>query len=172
MFFMMSPYFQQLLWINATGITAKGIKAAKLKRLSLSVPPYEEQGRIVQSLEKLLEYCGQLEIDLSKAQLFAGQIAVAFIEAITGIRIEEKEKMKPPKTELVSTLRVGTSPTTNDQAPLTIILIKNSNVLSAKALWNISGLEIDDFYQQLKIEMAKGWIVQPEIAYMKEVESS
>jgi hypothetical protein len=37
----------------------------------------------------------------------------------------------------------------------------------------MSGLvEIDAFYQQLKTELAKGWIVQPEVAYMKEVEAS
>jgi hypothetical protein len=39
-------------------------------------------------------------------------------------------------------------------------------------LWGSSGLEIDTFYQQLKTEMANGWIVQPEAAYMKEVETA
>jgi type I restriction enzyme S subunit len=81
--------------------------------------------------------------------------------------------MKAPKTELVSNLCIGINPTTRDHAPLAAILRKNNGVLPAKTLWNMSGLvEIDAFYQQLKTEMAKGWIVQPEVAYMKEVEAS
>lgn len=79
--------------------------------------------------------------------------------------------MKAPKTELVSTLRVGVSPTNKEQALLAAILVKNNNELSAKTLWNVSGLEIDAFYLQLKTEMVRGWIVQPEVAYMKEVEA-
>ena len=80
--------------------------------------------------------------------------------------------MKAPKIALVANLRLGLSPTNGAHAPLTAILVRNRGELSAKALWNSSGLEIDAFYQQLKTEMANGWIVQPEVAYMKEVEAS
>ena len=38
-YFIISPYFQKLLAENATGTTAQGIKAAKLKKLLLPVPP-------------------------------------------------------------------------------------------------------------------------------------
>ena len=80
--------------------------------------------------------------------------------------------MKAPKTELVSNLRIGkASPTNKEQAPLTTILIKQGE-LPAKSLWSTSGMEIDAFYQQLKTEMAKGWIVQPEVAYVKELEAN
>jgi type I restriction enzyme S subunit len=99
-------------------------------------------------------------------------LATAAVASITGIRIEDKKKMKAPKTELISTLRIGISPTNGEQAPLAAILVKNNGELPAKALWNSSRLDIDAFYQQLKTEMAKGWIVQPEVAYMKEVEAS
>ena len=80
--------------------------------------------------------------------------------------------MKVPKTELVSTLRVGVSPANSERAPLAAILIRNNGEIPAKTLWQASGLEIDAFYQQLKTEMARGWIVQPEVAYMREVEAS
>jgi type I site-specific restriction endonuclease len=33
----------------------------------------------------------------------------------------------------------------------------------------MSSLEIDDFYRQLKTEMTRGWIVEPESAYVREV---
>lgn len=61
MYFMMSPTFQDILWQNASGITAKGIKAAKLRRLSVFVPPIEEQERIVRRIESLFRYCQQLD---------------------------------------------------------------------------------------------------------------
>ena len=80
--------------------------------------------------------------------------------------------MKAPKTELVSNLRIAVSPTTREQAPLAAILVRHQGELSAKALWGSSGLKIDAFYQQLKTEMAQGWIVQPEAAYMKERETA
>jgi type I restriction enzyme S subunit len=49
------------------------------------------------------------------------------------------------------------------------LITKHEGELSAKALWQQSGLEIDAFYQQLKTEMANGWIVEPEKTVMKEV---
>jgi len=55
-YFLISPYFQKLLAENATGTTAQGIKAAKLKKLLLPVPPLVEQRRIVARLEELLPH--------------------------------------------------------------------------------------------------------------------
>ena len=54
MYFMLSPYFQKALKNNATGTTAQGIKAARLKKLMLPVPPVEEQARIASKVEELL----------------------------------------------------------------------------------------------------------------------
>ncbi len=80
--------------------------------------------------------------------------------------------MKVPKTELVSRLQTKSKPKPTDQAPLADLLSKHKGELAAKTLWQQSGLEIDAFYQQLKTEMANGWIVEPEQATMKEVEAS
>lgn len=55
MYFMLSPYFQKALKNNATGTTAQGIKAARLKKLMLPVPPVEEQARIASKVEELLK---------------------------------------------------------------------------------------------------------------------
>ncbi|OHC65081.1 MAG: hypothetical protein A2040_17345 [Rhodocyclales bacterium GWA2_65_19] len=48
-------------------------------------------------------------------------------------------------------------------------LMRSKGELAAKAVWQASGLEIDEFYRQLKTEMAHGWIVQPEVAYVRDV---
>jgi hypothetical protein len=46
--------FQSLLNRTATGLTAKGIKAAKLKRLPVAIPPLAEQIRIVAKVDELM----------------------------------------------------------------------------------------------------------------------
>lgn len=55
MYFMLSPFFQDLIWSQATGTTAKGIKAARLKELKIPVPPEEEQKRIAGKISILFE---------------------------------------------------------------------------------------------------------------------
>lgn len=80
--------------------------------------------------------------------------------------------MKAPRTELITKLDIGVKPKATDLAPLANLIAKSKDGLSAKALWQQSGLEIAAFYQQLKTEMAKGWIDEPEPAVMKEVEAS
>jgi type I restriction enzyme S subunit len=56
--------FQDLLNKTATGLTARGIKGAKLKRLPLAVPPLAEQRRIVAKVDELMAMCDRLEASL------------------------------------------------------------------------------------------------------------
>jgi len=49
-------------------------------------------------------------------------------------------------------------------------LAKHSSELSAKVLWNHSGMEIDAFYRQLRTEIANGWIEEPQKAEMRIIE--
>lgn len=146
-----------------------GLSAGKLKTVTLPIPALEEQKRIVAKIDQLLELVDQLALRIIRKYATANDLAVAMVAAITGTQIKEQEKMKAPKMELVSKLKVGTSPKQKDQAPLTSLLTKNKGELSAKMLWTHSGLEIAEFYQQLKTEMTNGWIVEPEKAVMREV---
>ena len=89
--------------------------------------------------------------------------------------------MKTRKNELISNLKIAKKPKLADKAKLATILQKQKGELSTKALWQQSGLEIDDFYQQLRNEIAAGWIAEPvkedpekkgsyiSDAYMKEI---
>ena len=81
--------------------------------------------------------------------------------------------MKAPKTELVTRLEIAPRPERpkSDQ-PLAALLEEEKDGMVAKALWQRSGLAIDAFYQQLKTEMAAGWIVEPEPAQMREIDPS
>jgi type I restriction enzyme S subunit len=60
--------FQLILDKTATGLTAKGIKAAKLKRLPVAIPPLAEQHRIVAKVDELMALCDQLEAQLTTTQ--------------------------------------------------------------------------------------------------------
>jgi type I restriction enzyme, S subunit len=102
----------------------------------------------------------------------AEAFAKASVAAITGAKIEENEKMKAPKTELISMVKAGKKTSLSADAPLAAILNKHKGVLSAKALWQQSGLTIDAFYQQLKNELAQGWIALPQEAEMKILEEA
>lgn len=57
----LSTPFQRLLDKHGTGVTAKGIKASKLRQLPIAVPPLAEQKRIVAKVDELMALCDRLE---------------------------------------------------------------------------------------------------------------
>ena len=64
MFALMSDPMQSLIGANASGTTAKGIKAASLKPLPIPIPPLAEQHRIAAKVDELMALCDQLEASL------------------------------------------------------------------------------------------------------------
>ena len=76
--------------------------------------------------------------------------------------------MKVPETELIANLRLGQAPSIKSQAPLATLLVRHKGEMSAKDLWQRFGGEIDDFYAQLKAEVAHGWIQEPAMAEVRE----
>ena len=61
MFAIMSDVMQDLIGEHSTGLTAKGIKAAKLKPLPLPIPPLVEQHHIVAKVDELMALCDRLD---------------------------------------------------------------------------------------------------------------
>ena len=61
LYFILSPTGQEALSSKSSGVTATGIKAARLKELNIPVPPTDEQKRIVAKLDELMALCDQLE---------------------------------------------------------------------------------------------------------------
>ncbi|MDO8937718.1 MAG: restriction endonuclease subunit S [Methylicorpusculum sp.] len=170
MYFLMSPTFQNLLELNSSGMTAKGIKASKLKQLALPIPPIEEQTRIVDHVLALMQFCDSWEKQLRDSQKLSERLCIAAISTFTGITTEPNEEpMKAPQTELIAPLRLGQAPDIKAQAPLANLLTRHNGEMSAKDLWQRYGGEIDAFYAQLKTEVAHGWIQEPEVAEMRQV---
>ncbi|MEZ4730768.1 MAG: restriction endonuclease subunit S [Caldilineaceae bacterium] len=149
-----------------------GLNLTQVRNIPIPLPPISTQEKILTVLKVYSDLCDQLADQVKEARDTAESLASAAVSAITGIRSQEKTMMKVPKTELVSILNIGTVPTDLEQTTLAQILIRNNGQLTSKMLWNLSDLDIDAFYQQLKVEMANGWIVQPEVAYVKEEEAT
>lgn len=171
-YYLRSNIFIKYVESKMIGMAYPAINDEHFKNGLFPLPPLSEQKRIVEKVDSLFALCDKLQKQLADAKSTAANLAKASVESLTGIQSTEKEKMKAPKTELVSILRLSKAPTVKDKAPLSAILLKHKESMSAKNLWLNSGMEIDQFYQQLKIEMVEGWIVEPEKAYMKEIEES
>ena len=76
--------FQLQLIDNATGMTATGIKASKLKEIPMIIPPLAEQQRIVAKVEELMAICNQLKEKLKQSQETQVQLTDALIDKALG----------------------------------------------------------------------------------------
>ncbi len=76
----MSRSMQRVLDDSATGMTARGIKAAKLKPIALPVPPDAEQQRIVVKVDELMALCDALKARLATAASTRKHLADAVVE--------------------------------------------------------------------------------------------
>jgi type I restriction enzyme S subunit len=79
----LSEQFQFILDKNGTGVTAKGIKASKLKQLPIAVPPLAEQRRIVAKVDELMALVDTLETQLATARTTATNLLAAAIAELT-----------------------------------------------------------------------------------------
>jgi type I restriction enzyme, S subunit len=80
MLVVMSRAMQQVIDDQATGMTARGIKAAKLKPLPLPVPPAAEQYRIVAKVDELMALCDALKARIADAATTQRHLADAIVE--------------------------------------------------------------------------------------------
>ena len=147
------------------------INMTQLRSFPLPIPPLVEQKAILEKLAALTMICRTWRAQLEQARRLSALLAAASVSAITGVRIEEEEELKVPKTELISKLRLGESPGIKEQAPLAAILTRQNGEMAARDLWQRFGGEIDAFYAQLKLEVGRGWILEPAVAEMREVEA-
>lgn len=168
-YFCLSPFAQGQFSAPQRGIK-NSFRLSDVGNMVFPLPPLAEQKRIVKKTQSLLSLCDTLQKQLEKSRTIAEQLAQSVVESITGRSTEKQEKMKAPKTELVTRLKLVKKAGKKDHAPLSAILAKHNDELSAKALWNNSGLSIDEFYRQLKAEMVNGWIEEPEKAKVRIVE--
>ena len=102
MFFILSPFYQEFLVKKATGMTAKGIKASRLKEMLIPLPPLPEQKAIVAKVEKLLALCDQMETQITDSQIHAKQLMQAVLK--------EAFSQTSEKSDQIATLTKLSSP--------------------------------------------------------------
>jgi type I restriction enzyme S subunit len=79
----LSDQFQLILDKNGTGVTAKGIKASKLKQLPIAIPPLAEQRRIVAKASELMALVDELETQLAASRAAAEKLLSALVAELT-----------------------------------------------------------------------------------------
>lgn len=145
------------------------INMTQLRSFPLPIPPLDEQQEILVKLDELTSQAVAWRKQLEKKQRLASLLAGATVEALTGIATEQQEEpMKAPKTELIAQLRLGNTPNISAQAPLATILTRHNGEMPAKDFWQRFSGDVDAFYAQLKVEVSKGWIMEPSVAEMRQ----
>lgn len=76
---LLSPWFKDQLERRATGMTATGIKAAKLRLIRVPVPPVNEQARIVSIADGLLRHCDELGASLEREDQSATAMSAGLV---------------------------------------------------------------------------------------------
>ncbi len=168
-----SPYIREIARDQTTGGAAPRVNVSTIRSYPIPVPPLEEQRLIIGKVDELMALIDQLEVRQQERNKLADAFAKACIASFVHTsQLRRPEKMKAPKNELVSVVTLGKNYKTDARATLAELLAQNKGTLSAKLLWQKSGLSIDAFYHKLKEEITMGWIMPPIEAEMKEVEAS
>ncbi|MDE6253990.1 MAG: restriction endonuclease subunit S [Lachnospiraceae bacterium] len=109
MYFLLSPAFQKELTDNCTGTTAKGIKAEKLKHLLIPFPPIEEQQRIVDRVNELMEKIDdyeKVEKELvALEQKFSDDMKNALLQAAMQGKLTEQLDSDSSVDEMLETIK-------------------------------------------------------------------
>jgi len=84
MYAIMSPFLQSCIEEKSSGVTARGIKAAKLKLIPIPLPPLAEQHRIVAKVDALMQLCDALESQLKLRAGVQAMYAGSIVKNIAG----------------------------------------------------------------------------------------
>jgi type I restriction enzyme S subunit len=78
---LMSEQVRRTIQSVATGMTATGIKASRLKEIPVPLPPLAEQHRIVAKVDELMALCDRLKADLADLRHRQERLASTLIES-------------------------------------------------------------------------------------------
>ncbi|MGM9319460.1 restriction endonuclease subunit S [Deinococcus aquaticus] len=103
----MSPKMQEILLSLASGMTATGIKASKLKELSIPTPPLSEQRRIVDKIDQLMTLCDQLDAKIAGQTSMQSALLASVMAAATPASAAPTHRPAPARAPAGEPVRRG-----------------------------------------------------------------
>ena len=80
--YLLSPTFIKMAVKNDTRVAIPKINQAELNKILITVPPLEEQKRIVAKVDQLMDLCDELEAGLVQAQTDGGKLMEAVVHHV------------------------------------------------------------------------------------------
>lgn len=130
-----------------------GIDRPQVLNLLLPLPPIEMQKKIVNKIEKLMKFCGDLEQSINESQNINEKILKETLQFALGLKsIEEKIEIKDTKRIIKKFYTDGNNTFTTLSMTIVEILKTASEPLPANIVWNSSEFsdDIELFYAELK----------------------
>lgn len=183
--FLSSPAIRRYIELTARSTSGvNNINTEEIRSIQLKLPSIEEQGEIVRRVEALFAYVARLEARYKSVRTRVEQLTPALLAKAFRGELVPRDPKDEPASVLLERIRASRA-TAEGEEEITrakrrtnlvkkpkarIIMLKRKDVepshlsailksdgpLSAEALWSASQLDIDDFYDQLKDEEARG----------------
>ena len=178
-----SPAGRDYCWrVKSDGVSQSNINAKKLAAFTFRLPPIEEQHEIVRCVESLFAYADRLEARYTATRAHVERLTQALLAKAFRGELVPQDPNDEPASVLLERIRAAreaaptkprprkgdSQPSKTQKAEVTMLnrkdiqdahlttILKERGPLTAEALWSASQLDIDDFYDQLKDEEARG----------------
>ncbi|WP_417882787.1 restriction endonuclease subunit S [Vibrio rumoiensis] len=157
---MRSPFAKEQFDAPQRGIK-NSFRLSDVDEMILPLPPREERLRITQKIDELMAICEQLKFRIEQSQSTQLHLSDTIFEQATG-RVTKNEKQKQEEVPMEIRTTLTTTSEFNGQSEAVLAHIINSlEDANAKVVWSKSGMDLPNFYKQLKKEIDAGFINLP-----------
>jgi type I restriction enzyme S subunit len=185
LFWLLSPEGRSdLMRLASTTTGLHTLSISKISALAIQLPPPQEQHEIIRRVEALFAYADRLEVRYTAARAQVERLTPALLAKAFRGELVPQDPNDEPASMLLERIRAaraaseraaspkrrkgGSRPKTSQKAEVLMLtrkdvqdmhlttILKERGPLTAEALWSASQLDIDDFYDQLKGEEARG----------------
>jgi len=163
------------------GVAVRGINIGDVRALQLPVPPLTEQQEISRRVEALFKTADALEASYRKSKAHVDKLMQSILARAFRGELVPQDPNDEPASTLLERVRAerrlkhnvprkpsGTASVKPKRSEVTMLkpeeiryshlsdILKDRGPLPPEALWNESQLDIDHFYDQLKLEESRG----------------
>ncbi|MES2675066.1 MAG: restriction endonuclease subunit S [Pseudomonadota bacterium] len=147
---------------QAAGGAQPNLNVGKVSAIVIPLPPLAEQYRIVAKVEEIMAFCDSIKTNIRNAQISQLALADALVNSALGpSNVIAKKIFEEAPMNISTSLKLLSHKTLSDKAPLAKIIKDEGGDADAKQVWKKSNLDLPNFYKQLKVEIAAGYIVKP-----------